>query len=150
MHAKATSRVASLRSGIFVSEEQMYSFYRNFFLLQEAIQKTYSFTLVVLQQFTYRSRAFSLTKPASMQILYWNKSHNGTWLEKKKSFTKERTLTGLACRRFTVIGASIWPQSRRYEKLLCFSTFSNVSPILHHSSESIAAKAIKRVQFKVR
>jgi len=47
----------------------MYSFYRNFFLLQEAIQKTYSFTRVVLQQFTYRSRAFSLTQPASMQII---------------------------------------------------------------------------------
>ena len=43
MQAKATARVASLRSGIFVSEEQMYSFYRNFFLLQEAIQKTYFF-----------------------------------------------------------------------------------------------------------
>lgn len=37
----------------------------------------------------------------------------------------------------------------RREKLLCFSTFSNVSPILNHSSESIPAKAIKTVQFKV-
>ena len=43
MQEKATARVASLRSGIFVSEEQMYLFYRNFFLLQEAIQKTYFF-----------------------------------------------------------------------------------------------------------
>ena len=38
-----TASVASLKSGIFVSEDQMYSFYRNFFLLQEAIQKTYFF-----------------------------------------------------------------------------------------------------------
>ena len=41
-------------------------------------------------------------------------------------------------------------QSKHYEKLLCFSTFSNMSPILHHSSESVPAKGIKRVQFKVR
>ena len=71
MQAKArVARVASLRSGIFVLEEQMYSFYRNLFLFQEAIQKTYSFTLVVLQQFTYRSRAFSLTKPASVSYTH--------------------------------------------------------------------------------